>query len=207
MVPSLTARLLDATNASCCWSAWGGPCTGKVGSGGRCNSNWTISCNANSDRPPLPSPPPAPPHPEGPPYRGFWYGWVGSHSSQPAPSAGWFFSFPGLTVSPPFTPKDGGSIPPPPMWGSYDKKILTQGGGDTSWGNGLYGHLKGQLANYTAGGWDGVCWDWEKTSADHTSAGFNGLMRATKAAGLLNIVTSTYAPQGSNQRCPRGCVR
>lgn len=40
-------------------------------------------------------------------------------------------------------------------------------------------------------GWDGVCWDWEMVAADHTTEGFNSLMRASKAAGLLNIVTTT----------------
>jgi len=51
--------------------------------------------------------------------------------------------------------------------------------------------MEGLLNDYKPSGWDGVCWDWEKTSADHTSEGFNSLMKATKAAGLLNIVTST----------------
>jgi hypothetical protein len=79
----------------------------------------------------------------------------------------------------------------PPLWGSYEAKILTQGGGDTSWGNDLYKRLEGQLASYKPAGFDGVCWDWEKAGQDHTSDGFNSLMKATKAAGLINIVTST----------------
>lgn len=122
---------------------------------------------------------------------GFWYGYAGSTSDQPAPSSGWFFSFPGLTVRPPFDAKDGGNILPPPSWGQYDKLILTQGGGDTSWGDSLYSTLTEQIPEYAKAGWDGVCWDWEKTTQDHTSAGFNALMKATKDAGLLNILTST----------------
>jgi len=73
----------------------------------------------------------------------------------------------------------------------YGKKILTQGGGDTGWGDAVYATMKSQLNDYKPAGWDGVCWDWEKASSDHTSAGFNDLMKATKAAGLINIVTST----------------
>lgn len=129
--------------------------------------------------------------PSGPPYKGFWYGYAGSTSDQPAPNSGWFFSFPGLAVRPPFDPKEYGTILPPPAWGTYEKRILTQGGGDTSWGDGFYSTLQSQLSEYVPAGWDGVCWDWEKTSQDHTSAGFNALMKATKDAGLINIVTST----------------
>jgi len=84
-----------------------------------------------------------------------------------------------------------GRIPSPPLNSSYDRLILTQGGGDTSWGDSFYKELEGELPGYKLAGWDGVCWDWEKTSADHTSAGFNSLMKATKAAGLINILTST----------------
>lgn len=79
----------------------------------------------------------------------------------------------------------------PPAWGTYDKKILTQGGGDTGWGDSFYKRMEGMLADYKPSGWDGVCWDWETAGSDHTSAGFNSLMRATKAAGLVNILTST----------------
>jgi len=122
---------------------------------------------------------------------GFWFGYAGSSSPNPAPSSGWFFMFTGLTVNPPFDPKEYGTIMPPPSWGTYGKKILTQGGGDTSWGDSLYTKLKGQISEYKKAGWDGVCWDWEKTSSDHTTEGFNDLMRAVKAAGLINIVTST----------------
>lgn len=94
-------------------------------------------------------------------------------------------------MKPPFTPKEYGTILPPPYWGTYEKNILTQGGGDTDWGDSFYSDLKAQIGEYKPAGWDGVCWDWEKTSADHTSAGFNDLMNATKAAGLINILTST----------------
>jgi len=55
----------------------------------------------------------------------------------------------------------------------------------------MYQGLKANINEYQKAGWDGVCWDWEKVGADHTSSGFNDLMKATKAAGLLNIVTST----------------
>lgn len=79
----------------------------------------------------------------------------------------------------------------PPAWGTYEKKILTQGGGDTSWGNMLYKELESDLPSYKPAGFDGVCWDWEKTAADHTTDGFNTLMKATEDAGLINIVTST----------------
>lgn len=99
--------------------------------------------------------------------------------------------FPGTVVRPPFDPKPYATIMPPPSWGNYSKKILTQGGGDTDWGDSLYSTLKSQLAEYSKAGWDGVCWDWEKTGSDHTTDGFNDLMRAVKAAGLVNIVTST----------------
>merc|ERR1719345_52829 len=144
--------------------------------------------------PPTPSPPtPAPtPSPKPPgPIRGFWDGWVGSRSANPAPSSGWFFSFPGLAVSPPFKSTPYSQIVAPPSWGKYEHQILTQGGGDTGWGDSFYKQMEGLLKDYKPSGWDGVCWDWEKTSADHTSEGFNSLMKATKAAGLLNIVTST----------------
>jgi hypothetical protein len=123
--------------------------------------------------------------------QGFWFGYAGSTSPDPAPTSGWFFSFPGSAVSPPFTPKEYTKIQPPPSWGSYEKKILTQGGGKTSWGDAFYSQLTDQLSEYKPAGWDGVCWDWETTASDHTYAGFNALMKATKAAGLLNIVTST----------------
>lgn len=99
--------------------------------------------------------------------------------------------FSGLIVNPPFTPKPYATIMPPPSWGKYEKKILTQGGGGTDWGDNLYAKLKKQLPEYKKAGWDGVCWDWEKTSSDHTTDGFNDLMSAVKDAGLINIVTST----------------
>jgi len=79
----------------------------------------------------------------------------------------------------------------PPSWGNYSAKILTQGGGDTSWGKSLYTRLQDMLPSYKPAGWDGVCWDWEKAAQDHDSASFNALMKATKDAGLINIVTST----------------
>jgi len=185
----------------CCWSAWGDDteCGKYAGPGATCSNDPTVSCNSVTDCPvssppppysdPPPSPPPSP-FPSGPKY-GFWYGWVGSHSASPAPSTGMFFSFPGLTVRPPFTPSDYGTVPAPPSWGAYYLKILTQGGGDTGWGDSTYAELTTQLTEYKPAGWDGVCWDWEKTSADHTSAGFNALMKATKEAGLINILTST----------------
>lgn len=84
-----------------------------------------------------------------------------------------------------------GRLPSPPINSTYDRKILTQGGGDTSWGDSLYKILEGEIPSYKPAGWDGVCWDWEKTTSDHTSEGFNKLMNATKQAGLINIVTST----------------
>lgn len=168
--------------------------------------------------PPIPTPPPSPAPPSPPPtpptpptpapspvgsIRGFWDGWVGSSSSKPAPSSGWFFSFPGLAVSPPFNATPYSQIVAPPSWGTYEHQILTQGGGDTGWGDSFYKHMESMLNNYKPFGWDGVCWDWETTSADHTSEGFNSLMKATKAAGLLNIVTSTaegpYIWQSSNK--------
>jgi len=140
--------------------------------------------------PPTPTPPgPSPPAPTPPvgPIRGFWDGWVGSRSAKPAPSSGWFFAFPGLAVSPPFKATPYSQIVSPPAWGKYDKNILTQGGGDTGWGDSFYKRMEGYLGDYKPAGWDGVCWDWETAGADHTSAGFNSLMRATKAHtfGLL----------------------
>jgi len=122
---------------------------------------------------------------------GFWFHYWGGDSPKPAPSSGWFFSFPGLIVKPPFKNSTYGPIMAPPAWGSYEKKILTQGGGDTSWGDMLYKELESALPSYKPAGFDGVCWDWEKTGADHTTDGFNTLMKATKDAGLLNILTST----------------
>jgi len=122
---------------------------------------------------------------------GFWDGWVGSHSAQPAPSTGWFFSFPGQIITGSFTPSELTNVVPPPTWGNYDKKILTQGGGDTGWGNSMYSSLQAKLSEYKPAGWDGVCWDWETVGSDHTSEGLNTLMRATKDAGLINILTST----------------
>ena len=114
----------------------------------------------------------------------FWFGWFGSHSLKQAPSDGWFFAFPGLAVNPPFTPVPFGNIAPPPSYGTYSKKILTQaskislpprpstlplhsipshstplkpqGGGDTSWGDALYAKLTAQLPDYKPAGWDGV---------------------------------------------------
>ena len=54
---------------------------------------------------------------------------MGSHSPDPAPLGGWFFSFPGLHVSPPFNMTNpDGRIPSPPTNSSYDRLILTQGG-------------------------------------------------------------------------------
>lgn len=119
---------------------------------------------------------------------GFWHGYAGSASSTRAPSSGWLFSFPGLLVTAPFS---GGYIPSDPSWGQYSHRILTQGGGGTSWGNTVYTQQAAQLSQYKVSAWDGVCWDWESVAADHTTAGFNALMQATKSAGLLNIVTST----------------
>lgn len=139
---------------------------------------------------PPPGPSPAPTPPSGP-IRGFWFGYAGSSSPDPAPSSGWFFMFSGLIVNPPFDPKPYATIMPPPTWGNYSKKILTQGGGGSDWGDGLYSKLEAQLPEYKKAGWDGVCWDWEKISSDHTTEGFNKLMRAVQAAGLINIVTST----------------
>jgi len=201
-----------SSKPTCCWSKWSCPgggtgCCEKYPSGisgAHCNSDWSKTCVSDGDcplpptaapTPPKPTPPPtppAPPPPLKPPYRGFWYGWVGSHSPDPAPLSGWFFSFPGLHVSPPFdTTNPYGTIPSPPVNSSYDRKILTQGGGDTTWGDAFYQVLEKEVPHYKPAGWDGVCWDWEKTSSDHTSAGFNSLMNATKRAGLINIVTST----------------
>lgn len=94
-------------------------------------------------------------------------------------------------MNPPFDPSEYGTIQAPPAWGDYCKKILTQGGGDTSWGDAFYKQLIGELDGYKPAGWDGVCWDWEKVSTDHTTAGFNELNKAVKDAGLINIVTST----------------
>jgi len=116
---------------------------------------------------------------------------VASRAAKPAPSSGWFFSFPGAAVSPPFKATPYSSIVAAPAWGTYEKKILTQGGGATGWGDSFYKQMQGYLAEYKPSGWDGVCWDWEKASSDHTSGGFNALMKATKDAGLINIVTST----------------
>lgn len=99
--------------------------------------------------------------------------------------------FSGLIVNPPFDPVEYGTIMPAPSWGSYEKKILTQGGGGSDWGDSLYTKLKSQIPEYKKAGWDGVCWDWEKVSSDHTTEGFNSLMHAVKAAGLINIITST----------------
>lgn len=99
--------------------------------------------------------------------------------------------FTGVITNPPFDPQPYATIQPPPAWGSYSKNILTQGGGATDWGDKLYTKLKGQLSEYKKAGWDGVCWDWEKTSSDHSTEGFNDLMKEVKAAGLINIVTST----------------
>lgn len=96
-----------------------------------------------------------------------------------------------MTVRPPFKPTPYGTILPAPEWGNYSMKILTQGGGDTGWGDSMYSTLKASLSEYKTNGWDGVCWDWEKAGSDHTSEGFNDLMRETKKAGLVNIVTST----------------
>jgi len=143
-----------------------------------------------SPTPPAPSPAPSPMPPAGP-IMGFWDGWVGSHSSSAAPATGWFFSFPGVAVSPPFTGTPYNQIVPPPTWGTYDKLILTQGGGDTGWGDSFYARLQDQLDQYKPAGWDGVCWDWETAGSDHTTEGFNALMNATKNEGLLNILTST----------------
>jgi len=122
---------------------------------------------------------------------GFWDGWVASHAARRAPSTGWFFSFPGTIVPGSFVPSELTSVVPPPAWGTYDKKILTQGGGETGWGNSLYSSLATKLSEYKPAGWDGVCWDWETVGSDHTSDGLNALMRATKEAGLINILTST----------------
>lgn len=154
-----------------------------------------------SPAPAPPTPPPSPPTPPAPPappapsptgqIRGFWFHYWGGGSPKPAPSSGWFFSFPGLIVHPPFKTSPYGPIMAPPSWGNYSKKILTQGGGDTSWGDSVYKTLQDQLPHYKIDGWDGVCWDWEKVAQDHTAGGFNTLMRETKAAGLINIVTST----------------
>lgn len=154
-----------------------------------------------SPAPAPPTPPPSPPTPPAPPappapgptgqIRGFWFHYWGGGSPKPAPSSGWFFSFPGLIVHPPFRTSPYGPIMAPPSWGNYSKNILTQGGGDTSWGDSVYKTLQDQLPHYRTDGWDGVCWDWEKVAQDHTAGGFNTLMRETKAAGLINIVTST----------------
>lgn len=107
------------------------------------------------------------------------------------PLSGWFFSFPGTFVFGDLTPKITSIIRPPPEAGNYSKLILTQGGGNDFWGDSKYELLKGDLDKYKPAGWEGVCWDWEIVGNDHTSAGFNDLMRATKEAGLLNIVTTT----------------
>jgi len=121
---------------------------------------------------------------------GFWYGFAASAVLFDPPTSGILFNFPGLIVDPPFTPVTNAFIPRNPM-GNYEEKILTQGGGDDQWGNELYSRLASQLQEYASSGWDGVMWDWEVTAADHTTAGFNMLMAATKQAGLINYVTTT----------------
>jgi hypothetical protein len=121
---------------------------------------------------------------------GFWYGFADSAVVSDPPTTGILFNFPGLIVEPPFTPVSNTFIPRNPI-GSYMEKILTQGGGPTSWGDELYTTLVSQLQEYASSGWDGVMWDWEVTAADHTTAGFNMLMAATKEAGLINYVTTT----------------
>lgn len=140
-----------AAKPTCCWSRWQCPSGGSgcceaypAGtSGARCNTAWTKSCVSDGDCPLPPTPAPTPVRPTPPPtpttspthtpikppYRGFWYGWVGSHSPDPAPRSGWFFSFPGLHVAPPFNMTDPyGRIPSPPSNSTYDRLILTQGG-------------------------------------------------------------------------------
>lgn len=132
-----------------------------------------------------PSPTPAP----GPGVvAGFWYGYAGSATDAPAPTSGTFISFPGLIVEPPFT-AGSGRIPKIPN-GNYLHKVLTQGGGGTKWDDTLYAKMESELGQYKAGGWDGVMWDWEVVGPGHTTSGFNNLMAATKAAGLLNYVTT-----------------
>lgn len=113
------------------------------------------------------------------------------YSHEPAPSSGWFFSFPGFVITGSVVPSELSNLIPPPAWGKYDKVIITQGGGDTGWGNGMYTNLKAKLGDYKPAKWDGVCWDWEMVGVDHTSEGFNDLMRATQEAGLINILSST----------------
>lgn len=146
--------------------------------------------------PPAPTPAPSPPAPTPAPQptghiMGFWDGCEEGGWPSTLPGTGWFFSFPGERVRPPLTPSITSVIRPPPAFGNYSKLILTQGGGNDFWGDQNYKTLAQDLDKYKPAGWDGVCWDWEITGADHTSAGFNALMRATKEQGLINIVTTT----------------
>jgi hypothetical protein len=121
---------------------------------------------------------------------GFWYGFADSAVVIDPPTSGILFSFPGMIVVPPLSPITNDFIPRNPT-GNYAEKILTQGGGPTQWGDDLYRTLASQLQEYASSGWDGVMWDWEVTASDHTTAGFNMLMAATKQAGLINYVTTT----------------
>ena len=207
----LVATACVAASPICCWSDWGTPAQcgdfPHGATGGRCNTDWAKHCNDRADCPanastpapstPLPPPgpntsaPSVPPGPRNGTVRGFWYGYVASAASAPAPPSGWFFSFPGDTVAPPFTPTAYGPILAAPTWGAYAQKLLTQGGGGSTWGDALYKTMTASIPAYKAAGWGGVCWDWEQTGADHTTAGFNALMNATKAAGLINVVTTT----------------
>jgi len=120
---------------------------------------------------------------------GFWYFLADAPVQHaPAPTSGTLFSFPGLLVEPPFTAGSGG-IPNIPT-GNYLHKVLTQGGGGTSYDDTLYAKMESQLGQYKAAGWDGVMWDWEVVGPGHTTSGFNKLMAATKAAGLINYLTT-----------------
>merc|ERR1740115_122509 len=66
--PSLSYKIADHA-AVCCWSKWGDVCGNypSGASGGKCTTDWTKTCNGNSDCPVTPvTPPPPPPPPPGP---------------------------------------------------------------------------------------------------------------------------------------------
>ena len=128
-----------------------------------------------------------PPVPSGKVY-GFWKGYAGScHMQTPTDTSYWYFAFPGIYP----VPSRCHQVPADAK--NFKQKILTIGGGPTTWGDKLYEQVRlevqGSRSIYDE--WDGICVDWEMTGADHTNNGFNAMTAAIKKAGKLMVLTTT----------------
>ena len=108
----------------------------------------------------------------------------------------WMLSFPGEVISDiSLTALSKKASVPVCQQPVYEKYILTQGGGNTTWNKDIYTQLTAQASSSALhAGWDGICYDWEyldpsESWDDHVTY-FNKMTEATKNAGLLCIVTS-----------------